>query len=397
MGQNVRSWLRHVLCMGTGLWALWACATERAELTVQRSDSAGVEIVVSDGSDRTLGWRFDRLFALGGADEGPESFFRMSVWRVGADARGNLFILDAEDARVVVFDEDGQFVRSMGGRGGGPGEFQMPASLSVSSEGAVAVFDFAKGSLVRFDEQGRVDDEQLLPIFPSPNNQRHFEHRHDTTLVSAATATPDGSGLRQVLRQIIHADTLVLLEVTLPPPELALYEECGGGLRTPPIFAPEIAWATQPGRVAVSPSAEYSVSFWEAGSVARIVRRDIAPIAATRDQAILHLGEGYRINFGHGPCLIDPVEMVDKRGYDDIVPLIGSVLLSPSGELWVQRFTVDQGAPKPIDVFDAQGAYVGTLERESFAPVILLPDDRVGVVEKDEFDVERLAVFAIHR
>jgi hypothetical protein len=89
--------------------------------------------------------------------------------------------------------------------------------------------------------------------------------------------------------------------------------------------------------------------------------------------------------------------MVDKRGYADVIPLIGTVFLSPSGELWVERFMVDRDAIVPIDVFDARGAYVGTLVRESFSPVVLLPGGRVGVVETDELDVQRLVVLSIQR
>ena len=397
MSRQVQCSLSHILCGAVGLSALSACAIERDELVVQRTDSAGVEVVLSGGSDRALDWQFHRLFELGGSEEGPESFFRISARRIGADANGNLFVLDPENARVVVFNEDGQYVRSMGSSGSGPGEFQAPGSFSVSSQGAVAVFDYTKGSLVRFDEYGEVDDEQLFPIFPSPNDQRHFAQSHDTTIVSTSSVLRDGSGLHQVLRQIVASDTLVLLELPLPPPEMAMFEKCGGGLRLPHIFAPEIAWDVQPGMVAVSSSVEYSVSIREAGDLTRIVRREIVPMPASRDQAIIYLGEGFPINFGRGPCLIDPAEMVDKRGHADLIPLIGTVLLSPSGGFWVQRFTVDQKAAMPIDVFDAHGAYVGTLERESFAPVILLPGARVGVVEKDESDVERLVVLSIRK
>jgi len=391
-----RSWC-WVLGIGTGLWALVACAGGGGDSAVQRTDSAGLEIDVSGGSDRPLEWQFQRLFALGGADEGPEGFFRVSPGLIGADASGRLYVLDPTNARVVVFDADGRFLRSMGSSGGGPGEFRMPASLSVSPDGAVAVFDFAKGHLVRFDAAGQIADEQPFPIFPAPNAQRHFEQFHDTTVVSASTALRDEGTLRQMLRQIVGADTLVLLELPLPQPAMALYEQCGGGLQLPPIFAPEIAWAARDGTVAVSSTAEFSIALWDAGTVSRIIRRAITPTPATRDEAIRHLGEGFRINFGRGPCLIDPGEMVDKRGYADVIPTIGTVLLGPTGELWVRRFTVDPQAVPPIDVFDARGGYVGTLVRDAFAPVILLPGDRVGVVEKDDADVERLAVYAIRQ
>ena len=73
-----------------------------------------------------------------------------------------------------VFDKDGHFLRSMGSSGDGPGEFQSPGSFSVSPDGAVAVFDYGKGGLVRFDASGGVGDERPFPYFPSPNLHRHF-------------------------------------------------------------------------------------------------------------------------------------------------------------------------------------------------------------------------------
>lgn len=384
-------------CAAWAVGALAACTAAREESAVQRSDSAGIEIVVSGGPERELAWQFQRLFTLGGEEDGPEAFFRMAPGLIGSDAGGNLLVLDPTNARIAVFDPDGRSLGTMGGRGNGPGEFGMPASISVSPDGAVAVFDFAKGRLVRFGAAREIVEEQPFPIFPAPNRQRHFEQFRDTTVVSASTARRDEGALHQILRQIVGSDTLVLLDLPLPQPEMALYEQCGGGLQLPPIFAPEIAWAARPGTVAVSSTAAYAVALWQAGRVARIVRRDIEPVVATREQAIRHLGEGYRINFGRGPCLIDPGEMVDKRGFADVVPPIGTLLLGPSGELWVQRFTVDPDAVAPIDVFDAGGTYVGTLKRTPFAPVILLPGDRVGVVETDELDVGRLVVFAIRR
>jgi hypothetical protein len=161
-----------------------------------------------------------------------------------------------------------------------------------------------------------------------------------------------------------------------------------------PIFASEVIWAAQPGIVAVSSSPEYSISVIEAGRLTRIVRRDVDPIAASRELAIRHLGDSYK---DENPCRIDPAEMVDNRGYAGTIPLIGTVFLSPSGEVWVQRFMVDRDATAPFDVFDARGAYVGTLVRDSFSPVVLLPGGRVGVVETDELDVQRLVVFSIQR
>lgn len=47
-------------------------------------------------------------------------------------------------------------------------------------------------------------------------------------------------------------------------------------------------------------------------------------------------------------------------------------------------------APKPIDVFDREGRYLGTLPAGSPFPIGFLPDGRILVA--DEFDVERLVL-----
>lgn len=161
----------------------------------------------------------------------------------------------------------------------------------------------------------------------------------------------------------------------------------------------------------------YVLSVIEAGTVTRSIRRSVEPIRATRALAIAELGEGFKINFGRGPCTIDPAEMVDGRGYAETIPMILNVLLSPEGELWVERRAGagaagsgyagggvgGGGATEPpgsgtgtlgslIDLFDASGAYRGTLPPGTPFPIILLPGGRFGVVEKDEFDVARLVV-----
>ncbi|UCG85175.1 MAG: 6-bladed beta-propeller [Gemmatimonadota bacterium] len=386
--------LRAVLCLGLALYAVSACAGGSDATAVQRTDSAGVEIVVSSGSDRVLEWQFQRLFELGGSDDGPESFFTVRADLIAADARGNLFVLDPQNARVVVFDANGQFLRTMGGSGGGPGELRAPGSISVSSDGEVSVFDFGKGSLVRFDARGGVENEQPFPLFPTPNLQRHFSRLRDTTLVSSSTSPMEPGDLIQSLRQIVGSDTSVLAQLRLPPVKIATFEKCGVSMPLQQVFVPELAWAAQPGIVAFGSSAEYSISFTEAGSVTRIVRREIEPMPASRELAMLQLGDGSPIEIRRS-CFIDPAEMLDERGYAETIPLIRTVFLGPSGELWVQRFTVDRDAAAPIDVFDGSGAYVGTLVRESFSPVLLLPGGRVGVVETDENDVQRLVVLSI--
>ena len=53
----------------------------------QRSDSAGVMVVVNTAPDRPLEWSQTPLIQLGGEDDGPEAFFEVSRPLVSFDDR----------------------------------------------------------------------------------------------------------------------------------------------------------------------------------------------------------------------------------------------------------------------------------------------------------------------
>ena len=67
--------------------------------------------------------------------------------------------------------------------------------------------------------------------------------------------------------------------------------------------------------------------------------------------AIEELGEGYKINFGRGPCLIQPREMVDTRGFAPPLPWIQQVTLAPGDETWVGQKEVGNASPGRLVVY----------------------------------------------
>lgn len=81
----------------------------------------------------------------------------------------------------------------------------------------------------------------------------------------------------------------------------------------------------------------------------------------------------------------------EKQGFAPYLPMVKRLAYAPDGTLWVQRYTVAE-EPQPVDIFDPDGRYLGTLPDGSPFPVGLLPDGRILVSEKDQMDVERVVV-----
>ena len=125
------------------------------------------------------------------------------------------------------------------------------------------------------------------------------------------------------------------------------------------------------------------------------VRRDLPLKGVTHELALEEVGDSMTVRFGGGGgCSIPADEVVEKRGYADVIPAVGQMTLGPDGTLWVSRRDV-RGEPRPTDLFTPSGQYMGTLPPGSPFPAAFTPDGGIVVVERDELDVPRVVVYRL--
>jgi len=74
---------------------------------------------------------------------------------------GDIFIADGEgpNTRVVKFSKDGQFIKWWGGKGTGPGQFNVPHSIAIDAAGRVYVADRSNNRIQIFDQDGKFLDQ----------------------------------------------------------------------------------------------------------------------------------------------------------------------------------------------------------------------------------------------
>ena len=389
-----------------------ACGGSDRALPVTRADSAGVEIVTSPADDRPLAWTFEEEFRLGGADEGPQSFTSVNFDELGADAAGNLYVLDRQSHRVVVFAPDGSHLRSMGAEGEGPGELRFPVSFGVRADGTAAVFDIGKGSMVLFGPDGEVLPQRPFAFYTEPGTLRHFALTPEGYAVARGLAG-SGEDARKIELRAWPAppaaeatasgpaapDTAILAELELPMPDMADFGCMRIALQ--PFFSPLVQWDTEGRSIVAVTGTSYRIDVFDLdGTLRRSIRRPFPARPATEADAMAEAGTGMRMMSSAGRCEATGAEVVEARGFASEVPAIRNVLLAPSGDIWIARLAPgarDGGAPEPIDVFDATGAYLGTLPEGTPFPLLILPDERVAFEERDALDVERLVIARVVR
>lgn len=75
---------------------------------------------------------------------------------VAVDKDGNVYVSDTWNNRVEVFDADGEFIRSFGKGGDGPGYFARPKGIAIDGDGHVWVADAVQDRVQVFTPEGRL-------------------------------------------------------------------------------------------------------------------------------------------------------------------------------------------------------------------------------------------------
>lgn len=102
---------------------------------------------------------------------------------VDLDVDGNLWVLDAGNHRIQVFSAEGDFVRSLGREGQGPGELEQPSQLTIVAD--TVVVRAARRRLSLFDLDGEhLRDVQITDVTGSLLN---FMPRDNGTFIASRT------------------------------------------------------------------------------------------------------------------------------------------------------------------------------------------------------------------
>lgn len=356
-----------------------------------RTDSAGVEIVTNPGEDRALPWRLEPLWRIGGFEDERLRLTGLEAHEIAADRSGRVYVLDSSGGRVLILSPEGELVGTLGRKGGGPGELESPMAISVDQDDAVAVYDVAKGGLVRWSANGEVLERVGIDaVFWGPKLETTgggvlfatFESRDDaSTRLGLLSWSPDTA---QTLARFTSA--------ALRPAD---FPTCGQqGALVSPVFSPDLVWDAEGARVAVNTAAPYVIDLYEENRLARSIRRGVAPREVTEEMALRHVGEG--LYFGAVDCTIPPAEAVRGHGYADVLPGVTALRLSPEDEVWALRGHV-RDEPNRIDVFRSDGSYLGTLPPGAPVPAAFLPGDRIVAVERDSLDVPVIVAYQVVR
>lgn len=389
-----------------------ACTSAgESSASVEVSDSAGVTIVDSHepkwGEGEAWFVSSEPQVTIGLLD-GPREYELFDISAAARQSDGDFVVADGGAREVRLYDRDGTFVRTLGGPGSGPGEFQDPAQVLVTAADSVIVWDDAYYRITRFDsagafvgvqsvDRGRIAKAIEPPLYPGTA----VLLRDGEILVRLIEKTRDfapgmfrpRSGALRVTADLSRIDTLMFFggieqvyvrapwgqtpvvpafaKRTLITVQATQSRACIGDQEGPEVacFGPDasravLRWTSEP-----APVTEQEVATWHDTTIALYTQKMSEDVAR---------------------------QVLAQVIVPTVRPHYSRLMLDRVGNLWVERGPVNGAAQGSVDyiVFDRAGVLLGIVALPTIE-VLEIGDDYVMGVYRDELEVEYLQVHEI--
>lgn len=322
---------------------------------------------------------------------------------IARDARGTVYVSDASDGKIWVFDSLGRSQRAIGRKGSGPGEFQAPTGIAIGPDGQLYVRDIELVTRFAVDPQtGRrtryVDAFRGPPL--SDWTSRHATRFDRDGHLFYPAFNVMGREVRSGVFLRYRPDGALTDSIVVPPfPGAPMstasvrLSASGGrmlrGMNHVP-FAPLPHWDVTPrGTLLTSDGRSYLIRETDSGGrLLREYRRDVPaeriPAAERRDslEALRQRRDSVTVPWSQVAGV--PPEVRELRLPETYPPVL-AIYAAEDGRVWVRRWVPRGGERTVFDVFEANGR---------FSHVVLL-DRSISSVVTPVLSLDGIAAIAL--
>ena len=403
---KIRSDASALALLGLAGGLLIGCGEGGSRWAGTMTDSAGIQIVQNPatgvwGPDETA--EVVEELKIGRADGDPNYQFG-AIAGVEAGSDGSIYVLDQQATAVRVYDANGQFLRSMGRAGSGPGELSLVVTGLIVRNDTIIVADMGQQRLTQYQSDGTpigsfpILIAEGLPMRWSVGPQGVIQQSRIGMMPTGAGA--GGTDPKDLLLVRNAAGTLMDTLLTMPVGQTFSASQNSMAIR---LFEPEPIWEVgQDGSLWFGMNSEYSVNGYSStGELQRIVRREgeRKPVTDTDKAAFIEMLKALFQQQGVPPQAVDQV--LQGVSFADHYPTYARILVGPESTLWLQQvvtaedakaaggeFNIQDTGSARWDVYNAEGHYLGVVTLpQRFQPTRVAGDKMYGVW-RDELDVQ---------
>jgi hypothetical protein len=323
-------------------------------------------------------------------------FSRIAGVRVLGDSV--LIVADGLSNEVRIFDLSGRFLRSMGGAGQGPGEFESMVGLAGCYSDSVAVLDMA-GRVSTFSLDGRFGRRVRVSSTPGGELPAYELACGSEGLLVVNGAGDAGFPRPQGLfwnRSHVFTGTLYGgLSADLGEFPASRHWGVQGVSRLHP-FGNRTVFAVGEGTVYLGTSEEHEIRVHDGdGSLTGFIRWSGGDLRLRSGE--IEAWVESEVQQTAGVARVRVRGQLESMEYPVSRPSYTQLLLDPLGNLWALQFDPALRSAQEWWVFDPEGVWLGSM---SFPPAFRLMDARgqlVAGIETDDLGVERVVVYGLQK
>lgn len=385
---------------GPLLAGLFACGNAGSPTPlVTTTDSAGIAIVTITTDPASLPeWYLDSVPQVTIRTAGDLEFGRLqrAVWMED----GTIAALDDRPEAIHLFDSTGLWLRSLGRRGDGPGEFRSASSLSAAgdslylysrTQGRLSVFHVADG----FARSVSFGDWRLAPgsvWAVGPDRLRTVRTTFDT--IPPSGPPPHLFAMHTTVRPADGSGTPLGPEFHYPNRPEIEYGDLGGSL----YFWPHPVLSASGSGIVWGPGDTHRLTVFDSTlTPVREIRWMIPPEPLRRsevDSTREFLREAWRsMPNGYGERVLALV--FDDRFIPQVRPALGRVLVDDADRIWIARFPMiiePEVEPSRWLILDPEGNPLGRIEIPPGQRLITVRGNRALLIAEDSDGVPTLVV-----
>lgn len=389
------------------LWAA-ACGTAPKPGGSLTRDSAGVQIVENPApASAEPPWVLDTVPALdlGNQPTDPTQEFSQYVQPFRL-ADGRLVVANGGTGEIRFFGPDGHWLKTVGRKGSGPGEFGQLGWLDVAAGDTIRAFDWDARRVTVLAGDGTVQRMYLLTATGPASAPRPVAVLGDGRLIALGQSfvTPGSkAGAGRDTMPLYAADGSGLMRDSLgrvAGPERVIATEKNSVMVTRLPFGKDLSVAARGDRIYLGTADRPEVAVLNAtGAPVRLIRWTAPPVPVTQadiDQYLATFAAGFQP--GQEAMRDRFTEIARRSPFPKMKPAYAGIRVAPDGSLWVERYTQpDQNAPTVFDVFDSGGQWLGTVPMPARFGVTQIGDGFVVGTWKDEDDATHVRLYRMTR
>jgi len=320
-------------------------------------------------------------------------------------SNGRIVVADHQAADLKVFDADGKYVRSAGGRGGGPGEFRLILSMLRLPGDTIAVW--SPPWLNLFDANGDFAGRELFDL-DSPTGEEPFgflalPDRALLVLIEQRADAPPESGLhRSEMDYHRQPRGGAATHLTRTPWVASFYDR--GVPVSGPLFTINSEHAIGATRVYVGDNAGDTIHVFDAsGQSLQPIVIGGEPRAPTREELDGAVADRIALAkrlVSRGPTtfsLQDLERLMPKVRDVSVYPRFRSLHPGPNDELWVEEYAPADSLHRRWLVYDADARLIADMLMPRRLEVFEIGMDYILGTHRDELDRDDIRLYRVAR